>query len=208
MSKLRFLFIFLSVIIWISANTYGWYRIPSADLNEFYELKQIVIDNPESPTAHFELAMNYAYTGRVITGWDSLKRVNELDPDYSSKVIQFYEQKITQEPDRWHHYFKLAFGYYFTEQKDLAYDQFLTILELEPDNFWAMAYIALLEADKENYSATISWSKRALSYNNDLIAVHWLIAKAYKKKGRPFAAFGHRLRMMKLLAEDKMFQEK
>lgn len=194
--------------LFFSLNVYGLYKIPAEDLAEFEILKQATIDHPESPTAHFELAMNYAYTGRVLYGWESLKKVNELAPSYSKQVIAYYTDKVAEDPTDWHHYFKLAFGYYFDDQKDKAEAQFYKILELDKHNFWAMAYIGLLEGDKKNYKETIKWCKKALSYNNDLIAVHWLIGKAYEKRGKKFAATMHRWRMMSLLAEDKMFQPK
>src|SRR5262245_5463271 len=72
------------------------YQIPKDLYEESKVLQKAVAASPNSAEAHFNLAMNYAYTGRVTDGWSELKKVDSLDKSYAEKVIAQYEPKTKE----------------------------------------------------------------------------------------------------------------
>ena len=178
------------------------YQIPKDLADECKVFQKAVVASPNNAAAHFNLAMNYAYTGRILEGWSSLKKVNELDPNYAKKVLAEYEPKAKAHPEDWKNPFKLAFGYYFLNRKDDAEAQFKSILKLYPNHVWAMGYIALLEGEKQHYDVTIDWCHKGLAIEPDATALHFLEGEALAKSGHHIAAIGKRLIVLKYLAEE------
>ncbi|MBD97330.1 MAG: hypothetical protein P8L47_03765 [Candidatus Marinamargulisbacteria bacterium] len=192
--------------VFISCTLFGVYYPPDWAVNEYHVVYRQVQNTPNSPTANFELAMNYAYTGRVLKGVDVLKKVKELDPDFSAKIVSHYKLKWELEPTVWQHAFKLAFGLYFDGQKSEAETVFQAVLKLDPDQVWAMGYLGLIRGEANDYDAVLDWCQKALAIHYDLAAIHFLIAEAYAAKDKDFRAFSHRARAASLLAEEKLAQ--
>ena len=188
----------------ISTVVLGVYYPPQADINAYHNARQAVKANPADVMAQFNLAMNYAYTGRVIKGINLLKEVNKTDPALASKIVTTYQSKIARGEHTWLDYFKLGFGLYFTGESDASVDAFLAAHEMVPDQVWVMGYIALILADQGEYDAAITWCQRALDYEYDLAGIHYLLGEAYSEQGESVKAFSHKARAVSLLTEEKL----
>ena len=199
--------IHLSILgVFVSSLVFGVYYPPDWAVTEYHALYRQVQETPDSATANFELAMNYAYTGRVLKGLDTLKKVDALDPDFSGKIVAYYQAKRKAHPAVWQHAFKLGFGLYFDGKKEAAEAAFPAVLDLDPEHVWAMGYIGLIRGEANDYDAVLDWCQQALDIHYDLAAIHFLIAEAYAAKDKGFRAFSHRARAASLLAEEKLAQ--
>ena len=97
------------------------YQIPK-ELDQDVRLDyNVYVENKSSNEAKFNLAMSYAYTGRIKRGWDLLKTI---DRSYSKVVIDTYTDRILENPQEWRFHFKIAFGYFFAKEKQMAIDEF------------------------------------------------------------------------------------
>lgn len=177
------------------------YRIGKELSKEIKTNKKWVQTEPKSPEAHFELAMSYAYTGKIMKGWSELKKVNELDSNYADAVIAKYTQKISDEPTVWKHHFKLAFGYYFKDKKEDAKAEFQKILDTDPKNLWALGYLALIEGEQGNVDRSITLCRQALKIEPDAAAIHYLLGEALGKKGDTLGSLAEKLTALSLADE-------
>ena len=124
------------------------YQIPEVIKNEIRQNIKLLNETPSSNERKFELSMSYAYAGRIEEGWNILKTI---DKTYSKEVIEKYQKKINKNPNNWKNHFKIAFGYYFDNNKEKAVNEFLTVLKIDPTNIWAMGFIGLLEGEKKKH---------------------------------------------------------
>ncbi len=153
------------------------------------ELAQEVRANKAAATARpsaetlFDLAMSYAYTGQIEKGWAILRKIPNYDTNFAPDVVSKYEAAIKKNPTEWRHHFKLAFGYYFLDQKDKSIVCFRRVLELDPKNAWALGFIALIKGDQGNMPEAIETAKQAIKIEPNAAALHFLLATGYAKSG-------------------------
>lgn len=159
------------------------YHIPEDLMNEVKANQAALQLAPNSADAHFELAMSYGYTGQIEKGWAELKGIPHYDPQYAPKVIEKYGALTETSPKEWKNWFKLAFGYYFADQKDKALECFQKVLDIDPKHIWAMGFMGLLEGERGNTDKGIEWSKKALVIEPNATAIHFLLAEGYRRKG-------------------------
>lgn len=163
---------------------------------------------PKNANAYFELAMSYAFAGRVRKSWKNLEKVGKLDKNYDKKAVRKYSVLSKKHPYNWKYKFKLAFGYYFAKQKHKAIGEFSKILKIKPKHVWALGYKALILGEQGKTNQTISLCKKALAIESDAAAIHFLLSQAYKKKGKKGSAFKELLISGKLEAQDMLFDQK
>lgn len=180
------------------------YQIPPDLWAESQRNEEILKQHPQDPDAIFEAAMSDAYTGQIEKGWAALKTIPNYDKNYAPKVIAKYGQLIQKEPKEWKYYFKIAFGYYFANQKEIAIENFKKVLEISPKNVWAMGFIGLVEGERGNTEAGIDWSEKGLKIEPNATAIHFLLAEGYRRKGDYFKALGQMLIVGRLKSEEAL----
>jgi len=199
------LLIVATLILTTQSTVAALQYIPPELIEEQHHLEEHVRKNPKSAEARFELAMNYAYTGWVEIAWAQLKKIPDYDDNYSPKVIKKYKALIKKEPKEWKHHFKLAFGYYFAERKEDSLVEFKKVVEINPDQVWAMGFVALLLGEEEKYDESIIWCRRALRKERKATAIHFLLATAYQRKGNFFGFLGESIQVMKLKSAEAKY---
>lgn len=198
-----FLLVIIAVMMTTSPSWATIYHAPPALLKEAKINEDALLASPNVNT-YFELAMSQAYTGQIEKGWENLKKIPNYDEHYAAKVIEKYSRLSEKEPKEWKHFFKLAFGYRFTEQKDKALACFYKVLDIDPKNIWAMGFIGLVEGEKGNTDKGIEWSLKALAIEPNATAIHFLLAEGYRRKGDYFKAFSEILTVGRLKSEEKL----
>ncbi|MFA4858117.1 MAG: hypothetical protein WC901_00160 [Candidatus Margulisiibacteriota bacterium] len=160
------------------------------------ELKQEIIDkeealdaNPDSPMAHFDLAITYAYSNRIADGWEELKEVNKLDPKFAPQGLAIFQNKVAQCPNDWKLRYRLAFALYFNGKKLEAIQEFQNILKIVPNDPLSYGYIGLIQGENNEVDPAIQSIKKGLSIDSNVAALHLLLAAAYYKKNDSWAGF-------------------
>lgn len=146
--------------------------------------RQAVAQHPDSPEAHFELAMAFARTAYLEQGWESLKRIQELDPGFASKVVERYEARVVEAPQDPEARFRLAFGYYFLDKKDQALGQIEQLIALRPQDPWGYNYKGFLLAEQNRIDEAYQQWQRALTLDQDNAVTHYLIGQVHYRQGR------------------------
>jgi len=168
---------------------------------EVNEKKAVVAINPQVAPARFDLAITYAYTNNILEGWDTLRKVNELDPNFKNLAFKIYEDKVRQSPSDWKLRFRLAFAYYFNGEKDQAIKELKNVLILDPYNVWAYGYISLINGEMGNVDQAIEYAQKGLKIDTLVAALHLLLAEAYYKKGDQWNGFWERTNALRLKAQ-------
>lgn len=165
---------------------------------ELEELQRRVDLNPQSPDAHFDLAMGLARTVKLESGYASLKKVVELDPTYADKVITTYKPLVADNKHNLEAAFRLAFGYYFkgwsllekdpksvegAESKQLARASFESIIANDPKYVWGYNYLGYLIAEGGDLEKAVALWRQAISVEDNAVA-HFLIGQAYMRQGK------------------------
>lgn len=182
------------------------FHIPDDLAKEQAQLIQDVKNNPNSPDARFELAMNLAYTGWIELGWTQLKKVDSLQKNYQSVVFTKYQPLLDKDPGNWKHHFKIAFAHYFKNEKDLALLHFLEASKLNPTNPWSMGFMALLYGEKKDYQNCIKWCKSGLKIEPNATAIHFLLAKAYLDSGNYLSFLGESVHVGRLKSSESKYR--
>ena len=154
--KMFILYVFMIFLILILITSIQAATIDQAGINEIKQNINWTKKDPKSPDAYFELAMSYAFAGRVRKGWKNLEKVDKLDKSYAVKVVKKYSAIVQKEPYKWKNRFKLAFGYYFAKQKQNAINEFDKILKIKPKYLWALGYKALILGEMGQTEQTIT----------------------------------------------------
>jgi tetratricopeptide (TPR) repeat protein len=175
------------------------YKIPKPLLQEARNLRQLVEAHPTSNKWQFELAMNYAYTGRIEKGWSAL---SSLPDSYADIVVTNYLKLSKEAPNEWRHSFKLAFGYYFKKQPKDAINSFKDVLKIDPNQVWAMGFIALILGKEGQNKQAVDWCQKALKIEKNAAAIHFLLAEAYRREGNYFGAIGEMMIVGRLKTEE------
>jgi len=175
----------------------GWQITKSLE-HEVHQKKAAVRQNPGSAQAHFDLAITYAYTNHIQEGWDELKKVNELDPNFKNTACQTYAQKVIENPADWKLRFRLAFAYYFAGKKKEAISELKNVLILDPYNVWAYGYISLIYGEMNEIDNSIEAAKSGLKIDNLVAALHLLLGEAYYRKNDSWNGFWERTAALRL----------
>ncbi len=175
------------------------YYVAPDILEEVAVNERLYAVSPTSNEVLFDLAMSYAYSGQILNGWTTLKK---LDKSYSSVVIDLYTEKMKESPDEWRYPFKLAFGYFFAGEKVKAIQLFEQVLRINPDQVWAVGFIALVYGEMGRVDEAISYCKKGLAMEPNAPGIHLLLAEGYRKKKKYFKAFKHFLIVGRLEAQD------
>lgn len=177
---------------------------PKAELEE---LQRRVATEPNSPDAHFDLAMGLGRTVKLESGYAELKRVHELDPTYADKVIARYKPMVDANKQNIEAHFRLAFGYFFkgfglqldadaakddaakaaltaesVTYKGMSRASFETILEVDPKYVWAYNYLGFMLGSDGSLEQALAMLKRGLEVEDNAVG-HFLIGQVYFKQG-------------------------
>jgi len=173
----------------------------SKDLKgEIDDKEWLVKVHPKDPQSHFELAMTYSYSNRIEDGLAELKKVNELDPKYAPKAMQYYSKRAKLYPNDWKVLFRYAFALYFNEKKKEAISEFQQVLKLDPKNVFAYGYIAIIYGEMNDIDEAIDNCKKALAIDSNVAAIHLLLGTAYYKKGQAGLGFQETFEALRLRA--------
>lgn len=191
------------MIMLLAGGARAW-RITKELEQELDQKKKAVEQNPNSPHAHFDLAITYAYTNHIEEGLDELKKVDEIDKNYAPVALELYSKEAETYPNDWKVRFRLAFALYFNKQKREAIEVLKEVADMEPKNdpkrVWAYGYISLLYGELDEIDEAIEWVKKAISIDSNVAALHLLLAAGYSKKGWGWNAFWEGVEALRLRA--------
>ena len=190
-------------IIALAGSAFAW-SITEELKKELAEKRASVEANPNSPYAHFDLAITQAYSNRIEEGLEELKKVEELDKDFAPVALDIFSKEAAAKPDDWKIRFRLGFAHYFNKNKEKAIEVLKEVAEMEPKNdpkrIWAYGYISLLYGELNKTDEAIEWVKKAIKIDNDVAALHLLLAAGYSRKGWGWNAFWEGMEAMRLRA--------
>jgi len=196
---IRIIPLLLLIAVFCSAPTHAW-RLTKELEQELIIKQRMVKENPQDPNARFDLAISMAYTNNLQDGWLNLKRVVELDPTFRKKGLDFYLKKVTENPQDWRLRFRLAFVYYFNEKRREAIRELDNVLIIDPDNVWAYGYIALIYGELGEVDTAMTYSKKGISLDSNVAALHLLLSEGYNRKGDKWKSFLEGLEALRLRA--------
>ena len=184
------------VVIWLMPA--GAWQITKELQQEVNEKKAAVANNPKDAGARFDLAITYAYTNNILEGWNELKKVNELDPNFKNIAYKIYTKKVIEKPSDWRLRFRLAFAYYFIGKKQEAINELENVLVIDPYNVWAYGYISLIYGEMDQVDKAIDAAKKGLKIDNLVAALHLLLAEGYYKNNDGWNGFWERTTALRL----------
>lgn len=190
---------------------------------EIEELQRRVAAEPNSPDAHFDLAMGLGRTVKLESGYAELKRVHELDPTYADKVIARYKPMVEENKQNIEAHFRLAFGYFFkgyghqldadaakddaakaeafraesAKYKAMSRTSFESILEVDPKYVWAYNYLGFMIGSDGNLDQAMTLLKRGLEVEDNAVG-HFLLGQIYFKQGNVPAGLSETTTAMRL----------
>lgn len=194
--------ILLVVFLFLATPLFA--KLHDVSETDLAEIRQDIEVFKASPNAEhrFELAMSFGKSGFIEEGW---KMLEEISPEYAEQVIKKYEILTKEDPENWENYFKLAFGYYFVDERHKEFDRALaafdTVLELNPNHVWTMGFISLIKGVQKEYGVAIEWANKALKIEPNAMAIHALLALGYQKKGKNWKALKHTMVVGRLKTE-------
>jgi len=197
--RLIFWILFGFWILSFGFSAYGW-RITKELERELAAKQAAVRANPNDPDTRFDLAITMAYTNNLQDGWNNLKKTVELDPGYKKKGLNLYIKKVTENPGDWRLRFRLAFAYYFNDRKKDAIHELDNVLIIDPYNVWAYGYIALIYGELGETDTAMDYTRRGLKIDNNVAALHALLAEGYNRKGEKWNSFLEGLEALRLKA--------
>ena len=189
----------VSCLLLVVSYAYAW-RITPELQKELAQKQAAVRANPKDPDARFDLAITMAYTNNLQDGWTNLKKTVEIDPKYRQKGLERYLRKVTESPNDWRLRFRLAFAYYFNEQKKEAIGELKNVLILDPNNVWAYGYISLIYGEMGNTDTAMDYARRGLKIDSNVAALHALLGEGYNRKGDNWKGFSELMEALRLRA--------
>lgn len=199
MKKYRSVIILLIASLILSSAAGAW-RISKELQQELEEKKAAVAKNPESADALFDLAVTQSYTNYLIDGMSTIRKIPEADPSYKQKALYKYIALVTEKPNDWKLRFRLAFAYYFNEDREDAIREFENVLKIDPYNVWAYGYLALLYGDMGEVDKAMDVTRQGLKIDSNVAALHLLLSEGYYKKGDSWNGFLERMEALRLKA--------
>ena len=190
--------ILLIIFMTVSFSVTPFPQLSEENIQKQSKLTEQINKEPNNVDLRFELAMEYASTGWIELGWEQLQMVPKLHKDYKNVVYEKYSKIVEKDPQNWPAHFRLAFAYYFMDQKEKSIESFKQVLKIKPDHIWSMGLIALVYGEDKKYKDCIKWSQKALKINDDATAIHFLLGKAYYETGNYFGVLGETLSVGRL----------
>ena len=188
----------LGIYIWsLPAN--AW-TITKEFENELAAKQAALKANPGDAHAHFDLAITYAYTNHIQDGWIQLKKTVEVDPKFREKGLLLYIKKVTENPNDWRLRFRLAFAYYFNDEKKDTVRELKNVLILYPTNVWAYGYLSLIYGEMGEIDTAMDFAKKGIAIDSNVAALHLLLSEGYYKKGDAWHGWTERLEALRLRA--------
>lgn len=151
--------------------------------------RQEVSRNPSSVEGHFSLAVVYAHEGRLLDGWEHLKRVDRLvggEKGRGSVARRFMgesQASLRRDPDDVFALYRLAFAAYFANRKDIALQAMQRAASVEPKNAWTMGYVGFLYGERQDVDRAIAWWERGVRVDPRNAVLHYMLGLAYSHKG-------------------------
>ena len=192
------LIVSLLIVNW-ALPSHAWVITPELK-QEVAQKQAAVLKNPDDPYAHFDLAITYAYANRIQEGWKELTKVEKLDPNFRKTGLKDYIGKVIENPNDWRLRFRLAFAYYFNNDKEQAARELKNVLVLQPYNVWAYGYLALVYGDLGDVDLAMEYAKKGLAIDDNVAALHLLLSEGYYKKGDSWNGFRERVEAIRLRA--------
>jgi len=192
-------FIMISCLLLVASCSFAWRITPELE-KELQQKQAAVRANPKSPDARFDLAITMAYTNNIQDGWTNLKKVVELDPGYRKKGLTDYINKVNASPSDWRLRFRLAFAYYFNDQKKEAVEQLDNVLIIDPYNVWAYGYAALIYGEMGDTDTALVYTRKGLKIDSNVAALHLLLAEGYNRKGDKWGSIREMMETIRLKA--------
>ncbi|MBN2057881.1 MAG: tetratricopeptide repeat protein [Candidatus Saganbacteria bacterium] len=192
--------IILLIASLILSSAAGAWRISRELQQELEEKKAAVTKEPDSADALFDLAVTQAYTNYLIDGMSTIKKIPEADPTYKEKALTKYIILVTEKPGDWKLRFRLAFAYYFNDDRDDAIREFENVLKIDPYNVWAYGYLALLYGEIGDVDKAMETTRAGLKIDSNVAALHLLLSEGYYKKGDAWNGFFERMEALRLKA--------
>lgn len=198
----RMVLVVLGLFLMVSSTHAAVYRISPEQLDELVRLKSDYTTKPSAESC-FEYAMALAYNGQVEKGWGVLKKIPTYDPHYAGEVVEKYKGVIAQSPQNWKAHFKLAFGYYFMNKKDLTLVHMERAAALDPKNPWPVGYLALVKGEMGQMDEAVRLAKKAVQMEPNAAALHFLLSTGYYKQGKWLDASQSLVTSGRLLLQEK-----
>jgi tetratricopeptide (TPR) repeat protein len=193
------------VIIWLLSL--GYWSLPvvgwtiTKELKDELKAKQAAVKaHPKDPEAYFDLAITMAYTNNLFDGWANLKKTVDLDPAFRKKGLTLYINRVNASPNDWRLRFRLAFAYYFNEQKLQAIEQLKNVLILDPYNVWAYGYISLIYGEMGHIDTAMKYARDGLKIDSNVAALHLLLGEGYYRKNDSWNGLRERMEALRLRA--------
>jgi len=197
------------LIVLFSFSVLGIAQISEETIKEYENYKSIVDANPEDPWAHFNLAITYAYMGKIEKGLSSLEKVDSLDNSFADKVISKFSELIQEKPEDWRIRFRLAFAYYFAKDKDNALKELqevATMLPIGAKNAWAYGYMAVMYGEQKKWDKAVEYCRKGLAIEPKAAAIHFALAQALKETGDFLGAAAELFTASRLRAEEMKYE--
>ncbi|MFA4967276.1 MAG: hypothetical protein WC624_03555 [Candidatus Margulisiibacteriota bacterium] len=179
------------ILLIIASCAFGW-QITKELQQEINIKKAAMAKAPKDPNARFDLAITYAYTNNIIDGWNELKKVNDMDPNFKNIAYKIWAKKVIADPGDWKVRFRYAFALYFNGNKQEAVKELKNVLISDPYNVWAYGYISLIYGEMGQVDEAIEAAKKGLKIDDRVAALHLLLAEGYYKKGDSWNGFMER----------------
>jgi len=100
----------------------------------------------------------------------------------------------------WKLRFRLAFVYFANGKKQDAIREFENVLVIDPYNVWAYGYLALIYGEMGDIDKGIELTKKGLSIDKNVAALHLLLSEGYYKKGDNWGGWAERFEALRLKA--------
>jgi tetratricopeptide (TPR) repeat protein len=156
--------------------------------------------SPQSAEAQFELVVALARSPEYDQAWDALSRLQGLDPDFASRVVDRYEARVVAEPGDAEARVRLAVGYYFRGDREAARRELERAAAIAPGDPWIWDYLGFLQMEIfKSDLASQSW-KRALEADPNNALAHYLIGQLLYRQGHQHDAGAELERAAKLRA--------
>lgn len=145
--------------------------------------------NPGKVELHFRLAVLYAHEGRLVEGWEQLKRVDRMVGGEGGRLpvarvfMEEAQAALRRHPSDVFALYRLAFAAYFGKRKELAMEAMQRAAALEPGNAWTMGYVGFLYGEREDVDQAITWWERGVRVDPRNAVLHYLLGLAYTRKG-------------------------
>jgi tetratricopeptide (TPR) repeat protein len=178
----------LTLIFIFTGTTLAW-QITKELQKELADKRAAVAKAPKDASARFDMAITYAYTNLIQEGWDELKKVNDLDPNFKNLAYKIYSQKVIANPADWRLRFRLAFAYYFAGKKPEAIRELKNVLILDPQNVFAYGYISLIYGEMNEIDQAIEYARAGLKKDELVAALHLLLSSGLYRKGDNWNGF-------------------